>query len=75
MNNPMDLPEAEAARLVRRLVPALDKDGKPTGEMAERPVKAAEVFAVTVRDEIVTVVTIDGQKLVGALPQKKGADK
>lgn len=73
MNKPMDLPAAEAARLVRRELPELGKDGKPTGKMQDKPVTAAEVFAVAVRGAVVTVVTTDGRKLVGELPARKDA--
>lgn len=74
MSKPMDLPAAEAAKLVKRGVPELGKDGKPTGKMLEKAVSAAEVFAVAVRDDAVTVVTVDGRKLHGTVPATK-ADK
>lgn len=70
MNNPMDLPAAEAAKLVRRDVPELDRDGKPTGKTKPAPVGADEVFAVRVRDTAVTVITTAGEKLTGTLPGK-----
>lgn len=73
MKNPMDLPAAEAAKLVRREVPEVGKDGKPTGKMVDKAVAAAEVFAVAVRGDVVTVVTTDGRKLVGELPARKDA--
>ena len=70
----MDLPAAQAARLVKRTAPELDKDGKPTGKEVEIAVKPAEVLACAVRGTTVTVVTIDGQKLTGeAPPAKAGA--
>lgn len=58
MSRPMEMPAAEAAKLVRR-------DGKA--------VSAADVFAVAVREQQVTVVTTDGRKLIGELPPKKAA--
>lgn len=71
MNNPMDLKPAEAAKLVGRDVPVLDKDGKPTGKLERRPIKAEEVFACRVADDgAVTVVTTSGEKLTGNLPAK-----
>lgn len=69
--NPMDLPAAEAAKLVKRLVPELDKDGKPTGKDVEVALKPAEVFANRVRGDVLTVVTTDGQKLTGRVPPAK----
>lgn len=71
MSKPMDMPAAAAARLVRREVPELGRDGKPTGKMVECPVSAVDVFAVAVREGQVTVVTTDGQKLFGELPAGK----
>ncbi len=56
-----------AAAAVKRIVPVLDDAGKPTGETKEVAVDEAEVLAWAVRGETVTVVTTDGQKLVGAL--------
>ncbi len=61
------LTAADAARAVKRVVPALDDDGKPTGETRLADVAEAEVFAWALRGDQVTVVTIDGQKLVGTL--------
>lgn len=63
----VELTAAEAAKRVFRTVPALGKDGKPTGETRQAEVGAGEVFDFAVRDGRVTVVTTDGQKLVGAL--------
>ncbi|HMX15545.1 MAG TPA: hypothetical protein PKD29_01765, partial [Rhodocyclaceae bacterium] len=63
----VELTAAEAAKRVFRAVPALGKDGKPTGETRRAEVAAEEVFDFAVRDGLVTVVTTDGQKLVGAL--------
>ncbi|MFN3987587.1 MAG: hypothetical protein ACK4KV_19020 [Rhodocyclaceae bacterium] len=68
---PMDLPAADAAKLVRREVPEVGKDGKPTGKLADKAVAPDEVFAVAVRDQLVTVVTTDGRKLSGTLPAAK----
>lgn len=72
MNNPMDLEPAAAARLVKREVPATDKEGKPTGKMQRVPIEAGEVFAVRVRDGDVTVITTAGERLTGTLPPAKG---
>jgi len=60
------LSKAEAAKAVKRLVPEI-KDGKPTGREVERSVPVTEVFAFAVVGEEVVVVTVDGQKLRGAL--------
>ena len=73
MNNPMDLEPAEAAKLVGREVPVLDKDGKPTGKTERKPIAAREVFACRVRDTTVTVVTTAGEKLTGVVQKKAGA--
>lgn len=62
----VELTAAEAAKAVKRQVPAL-KDGKPTGETREVPVKADELFAWAKRGDRVVVVTNDGQKLEGKL--------
>lgn len=71
MNKPMDLPAAEAAKLVKREEIELGKDGKPTGKVTEKPITAREVFANVVRGDAVTVVTVDGRKLHGTLPPPK----
>ncbi|MEW8522549.1 MAG: hypothetical protein AB2552_05800 [Candidatus Thiodiazotropha endolucinida] len=55
----------QAAKLVKREVPALDKDGKPTGKMKLVAVKAEEVFSFREYGDHVVVVTTDGQKLRG----------
>lgn len=69
MKNPMDLRQAEAAKLVGREVPMLDKEGRPTGKAERKPITTAEVFACRVHDDgAVTVVTTAGEKLTGALP-------
>lgn len=70
MENPMDLPAAEAAKLVHRDVPELDEAGTPTGKLARGAVKPDEVFAVRVRDTGVTVITTSGERLTGLLPEK-----
>lgn len=59
--------EAQAAKAVKREVPVLDKAGKPTGEKKQVAVEAGEVLDYAVRDDRVTVVTVDGQKLEGKL--------
>lgn len=60
------LSKAEAAKAVKRLVPEI-KDGQPTGKEVERAITVTEVFAFAVVGEEVVVVTVDGQKLRGAL--------
>lgn len=73
----MDLPAAEAAKLVKRPVPKLGKKGEPILDenglpvMDEVAVGEDEVFANAVKDGVVTVVTVDGQKLRGKAPAKK----
>jgi len=60
------LTKADAAKLVKREVPVLDKQGKPTGKTTKVAVEADEVFAYAVREDgTVVVVTVDGQKLFG----------
>lgn len=67
------LSAADAAAAVRRVVPVLDDAGKPLLDEDGQPltktvdVTEAEVFAWALRGETVTVVTTDGQKLVGSL--------
>ena len=56
---------AQAAKLVFRDVPAKDKDGKPTGEVAKKSIKADEVLAFKDYGTHVVVVTVDGQKFTG----------
>lgn len=62
-----ELTKADAAKLVKREVPALDKEtGKPTGETVEKALTEKEVFDFAVREDgTVVVVTVDGQKLFG----------
>lgn len=74
MDNPMDLPAAQAAKLVKRQIPEADEDGNPTGKMKPVDVDADEVFACRVRDTVLTVITTDGVRLTGAVPVK-AADK
>ncbi len=57
---------AEAAKLVKRPVPVLDQAGKPTGRTEERSVSEKEVFDFKDHGDVVVVVTVDGQKFVGA---------
>lgn len=63
----VELTAAEAAKKVKRQVPEVGEDGKPTGELKDVKVGADEVFAWAVRGERVIVVTTDGQKLEGKL--------
>lgn len=65
--NAVTLTAAEAAKAVKREVPVVDKDGKATGETKAVSVGVDEVFAWSLRGDAVTVVTTDGQKLVGSL--------
>lgn len=64
------LSPAQAAKLVKRQVPEIGKDGKPTGELVDQAIRPDEVLAFVVRDDEVTVVTIAGEKLTGVLPAK-----
>jgi hypothetical protein len=59
--------KAEAAKAVRREVPVLDKEGKATGETKPVALAEKEVLAFAVRGDQITVVTVDGQKLIGKL--------
>lgn len=63
----LELTAAEAAKAVKREVPALDKEGKPTGETKLVSLKVEEVHAWALRGQRVIVVTTDGQKLEGSL--------
>lgn len=63
----VELSAAEAAKAVTRVVPVLDDKGKPTEETEQVAVQEDEVLAWSLRGDRVTVVTIDGQKLVGTL--------
>lgn len=59
----------DLAKLVKREVPEI-KDGKPTGKMVEQAIRPEEVLAHAVRGDVVTVVTIAGEKLTGTVPAK-----
>jgi len=63
----VSLTAAEAAKAVKRQVPVTAKDGGPTGETKAAAVSPDEVLSWSVRGNAVTVVTTDGQKLVGEL--------
>tara|TARA_R110001583_G_scaffold195522_3_gene375196 strand:- start:36029 stop:36283 length:255 start_codon:yes stop_codon:yes gene_type:complete len=69
----MDLPADVAAKLVNRVDIERDKDGTPTGEEFAVEVTPAEVLSNTVRGDVITVITTDGQKLVGKAPKGKPA--
>ena len=69
--HPMDLSAEQAAKLVKRTAPELDKEGRPTGKDVEVALNADEVFAHRVRGDVLTVVTTDGQKLTGRVPKAK----
>ena len=62
---PKPMTAKEAAALVRRTVPVIGKDGKPTGETKERAIREDEVFAFGDHGDHVVVVTVDGQKFIG----------
>ena len=65
--NAKSLTREAAAKLVKREVPALNKDGKPTGKMQKVAIEAGAVLDYAERaDGTVVVVTIDGQKLFGS---------
>lgn len=64
-----ELTKSQAAALVFREVPEVDDEGKPTGEMAKKPVRPDEVFAFRDYGTHVVVVTIDGRKLKGDKPK------
>lgn len=71
LQQPMDLPAAEAAKLVKRVVPEIGDDGKPTGKDIQIAVKPSGVFANRLRADVLTVITTDGQKLITVLPPAK----
>lgn len=71
--HPMDLPAEQAAKLVRRAAPELAEDGTPTGRDTLVEIDAAEVLANRVRGDVITVVTVDGQRLTGKVPAGKAA--
>ncbi|TXT23891.1 MAG: hypothetical protein FD134_1860 [Gallionellaceae bacterium] len=60
--------KADAAKLVKREVPIVGDNGKPTGKMRKVEVGADEVLDFAVRDDgAVVVVTVDGKKLFGSV--------
>lgn len=63
----LELTAAEAAKAVKRSVPVIGEDGKPTGETEAVEVTEEEVHAWALRGQRVIVVTTDGQKLEGTL--------
>ncbi|ATE60161.1 hypothetical protein [Thauera sinica] len=69
MDHPMDLPAAAAAKHVKRVQPEIGEDGKLTGKELQIAVSVNEVFASRLRDDVLTVITTDGQRLVAVLPQ------
>ena len=65
-----EMTKADAAKLVRRLVPKLDKEGKPIiidgkPAMTEGTVREDEVLSFKDYGDHAIVVTNDGQKLRG----------
>lgn len=68
--SPDEISHADAAKLVFREVPKLDKDGQPTGKMESVALEPHEVLAARDHGDHVVVVTRDGQKFTG---QKKAA--
>lgn len=60
-----EMTAADAAKLVVRKVPVLDKAKKDTGETKDVAVKASEVLSFRDGGDHVVVVTTDGKKLVG----------
>lgn len=56
---------AQAAKLVKREVPVLDKKGQPTGKTKLVAIKTDEVLAFNDYGTHVVVVTNDGQKFKG----------
>jgi len=61
-----EMTAAEAAKLVVREVPVLDKEtGQPTGKTRQVPVKPSDVFAYRDYGDHVVVVTKDGHKFRG----------
>lgn len=68
MADPKDTKEmtaADAAKLVCRVVPVLNKEGKATGDTKQIAVKASEVLSFRDCGDRVVVVTNDGQKFIG----------
>ncbi len=68
-NTPAALTPEQAAKAVKRQVPEIE-GGKPTGKTVEQAIRPNEVLASAVRGNVVTVVTISGEKLTGELPAK-----
>lgn len=64
-NPQAEMTAAEAAKLVFREAPALNKEGKPTGEIKQIAVKVSEVLSFRDCGDHVVVVTTDGRKLHG----------
>lgn len=60
-----ELTADEAAKLVFREIPKLDRDGKPTGKVEKQPIAAGELLAWKDHGDHVVVVTKDGQKFTG----------
>lgn len=60
-----EMTAADAAKLVSRVAPVLNKEGKPSGETKQIAVKASEVLSFRDYGDRVVVVTNDGQKLTG----------
>ncbi|NMG48288.1 hypothetical protein GO613_09265 [Azoarcus communis] len=73
MENPsqhrMDAPAALAAKAVKRMVPEIGEDGKPTGKHVARAIEADEVLANRIDGETIIVVTVAGEKLTGKAPK------
>lgn len=59
------LDKAAVAKLVKRKVPVLDRDKKPTKKTKLVAVSADEIFAFKEYDNHVVVCTVDGVKLHG----------
>ncbi|MFT3758988.1 hypothetical protein [Thauera sp.] len=67
----MDLPAAEAAKLVKRLVPEIGEDGNPTGKDVGVEISASDVLSCRVRGDVLVVVTTAGEKLTAPAPKGK----
>jgi DNA-binding LytR/AlgR family response regulator len=61
---PKELTAAQAAKLVKREVPVMEK-GKPTGKMRQVAISVDKVLTFKDYSTYVVVVTTDGQKLRG----------
>lgn len=64
------LSPAQAAKLVKRQVPEIGEDRKPTGKLVDQAIRPDEVLDFAVRGDELTVVTIAGEKLTGVIPAK-----